>query len=335
MIKHKTLKDKIFLITGGTGSFGHAIVPILLKKKCKEIRILSRDEKKQNDMRTFYKNQSIKFYLGDVRDESTLISAFKNVDYVFHAAALKQVPSCEFFPYEAVKTNIVGTQNVINTSINMGIRKVVCLSTDKAVYPINSMGVSKAMMEKIAIAKSRDIGFKKTKICITRYGNVLASRGSVIPLFFSQIKSGSKVTVTDFEMTRFLMKMEEALDLVFYAFFYGENGDIFVKKTPSASIKTLLEAISSILNSKPKINRIGFRHGEKQHETLVSKEEMLRAIDYKNYYKIPIDNRDLNYESFFTKGKNFKICQEYNSLNTNIINVSQTIKLILPVIKKL
>ena len=338
MISNKNLKNKIFLITGGTGSFGHAMVPRLLKGRCKEIRIFSRDEKKQNDMRIFYKNSSIKFYLGDVRDESTLTDAFKNVDYVFHAAALKQVPSCEFFPNEAVKTNILGTENVLNTSIKLGIRKIVCLSTDKAVYPINSMGVSKAMMEKIALSKSRNLKLEKTKICITRYGNVLASRGSVVPLFVSQIKSNSKVTVTDFEMTRFLMKMDEALDLVFFAFFHGENGDIFVKKSPSASIKILLKAVSEILNCKPEINRIGFRHGEKQHETLVSKEEMLRAIEYKNYYKIKIDNRDLNYENFFSKGKNFqisKIYQEFNSSNTILLNVKQTKELILPIVKNL
>ena len=319
-------KNKILLVTGGTGSFGNAVLKKFLKLNLKEIRIFSRDEKKQDDMRKLYKNKKIKFYLGDVRDKSSVDFAMKNVDYVFHAAALKQVPSCEFYPLEAINTNIIGANNVISSVIEHGVKKAIFLSTDKAVYPINSMGMSKALMEKIVIARSRDLHNKNTVICATRYGNVMASRGSVIPLFFEQIKENKKITITSPNMTRFLMSLEESVELVLEAFMNGKNGEIFVYKSPACSIENLAEAIVKMTKTNSKINYIGTRHGEKLFETLVSQEELLNSESYKKFFKIIPDNRDLDYSKYFAKGRNKSLKDSYTSHNTNRLNVNQIIE---------
>lgn len=308
-------KDKTLLITGGTGSFGNAVLDRFLDTDIKEIRIFSRDEKKQEDMRIKYKNDKIQFYIGDVRDYRSVDDAMDGVDYIFHAAALKQVPSCEFFPIQAVETNVLGTDNVLEAAINHGVKKVIVLSTDKAAYPINAMGMSKALMEKVAIAKGRNQN--KTIICRTRYGNVMASRGSVIPLFCEQIEQGKPLTITNPEMTRFMMTLSDAVDLVVYAFEHGEQGDLFVQKAPAATIETLAEAVKSLKNSDVPINCIGTRHGEKLYEVLVTKEEMVNAIDMGNYYRVPADNRNLNYQKYIDEGNaDLSKIEEYNSHNT-------------------
>jgi len=322
-------KNKILLITGGTGSFGNAVLRRFLNTDIKEIRIFSRDELKQDNMRKHFTNNKLKFYLGDVRDINSIDDAMKGVDFVFHAAALKQVPSCEFFPMQAVKTNVVGTENILNSAIKAGVKKLIALSTDKAVYPINAMGISKAMMERVIVAKGR--GENRTVIACTRYGNVMASRGSVIPLFINQIKNGVPITITDPEMTRFMMSLDQAIDLVLFAFENGESGDIFVQKSPASTIKLLASTLSKIFG-KPEheIKTIGTRHGEKLYETLLTKEEMVKAIDMKNYYRIPADNRDLNYNKFFEEGEEV-ITQagEYHSHNTHRLNEDELTKLIL------
>jgi UDP-N-acetylglucosamine 4,6-dehydratase/5-epimerase len=316
--------NKILLITGGTGSFGNAVMERFLDSDIKEIRIFSRDEKKQDDMRKLYKNERLKFYLGDVRDQSSVKNAMYNVDYVFHAAALKQVPSCEFFPLEAVKTNIIGTDNVLTCAIEMGVRKVICLSTDKAAYPINAMGISKAMMEKVFVAKARTIDAQKTLICGTRYGNVMASRGSVIPLFIEQIKSGQPMTITDPNMTRFLMSLEEAVELVIFAFQNAEAGDIMVQKSPASTIGDLAQALKELFNSNSEIRIIGTRHGEKLYETLLTKEEHRVAIDMGDFYRVPADKRDLNYDKFFVEGDSkLSFEEEYNSHNTKRLTIEE------------
>ena len=320
------LKNKTLLITGGTGSFGNAVLDKFLSSQISEIRILSRDEKKQHDMRISYNNPKIKFFIGDVRDRESIRGAFDGVDYVFHAAALKQVPSCEFFPIEAVKTNILGTENVLSIAIENKVEKVICLSTDKAVYPINAMGVSKAMMEKVFVAKSRTTN--STIICGTRYGNVMASRGSVIPHFYDQIKTGNELTVTDPDMTRFMMTLEDAVNLVLFAFQNGKSGDIFVQKSPSASIGDLAKTMKKIFKSSIKIKNIGIRHAEKVHETLLSKEERLVAKELDNYFVIPSDNRDLNYNKYFFEGKTGDNYEEYNSFNTNRLTEDSLEKLL-------
>jgi UDP-glucose 4-epimerase len=335
MNKNNFFNNKIVLITGGTGSFGHAMTQELIMKNVQEIRIFSRDEKKQDDMRKLFNNKKIKFYVGDIRDYSSIESAVQEVDYIFHAAALKQVPSCEFYPMEAVKTNILGIDNLLNAAIKVNVKKIICLSTDKAVYPINAMGVSKSMMEKIIIARSRMLKEKKLKLCITRYGNVINSRGSVIPLFVKQIRDNKQITVTDLSMTRFMMSMKDAIDLVLFAFVHGNNGDIFVKKSPAATIKTIVSALTSIYSTKIKIKIIGPRHGEKFHETLMTKEELFRSKNYKRYYKINLDSRDLNYEAFFSKVINIKNnINDYTSANTEILDVMKTIKLLKPILSK-
>lgn len=324
----KFFKDKTLLVTGGSGSFGNAILKRFLKSNLKEIRIFSRDEKKQEDMRKFYKNSKIKFYIGDVRDYKSILDASRDVDFIFHAAALKQVPSCEFYPLQAMNTNIIGTENVLEASIVNKVKKVICLSTDKAVYPINAMGISKALMEKVAIAKSRSS--KSTTICITRYGNVMASRGSVIPLFINLIKQNKPITVTNNNMTRFMMSLENAVDLVIYAFINGKSGEIFVQKAPSASIDILVQALKEIFN-KPnnKVVDIGIRHGEKLYETLITKEEMIRAKELKNYFKILPDLRDLNYKKYFEEGiVTLDSYEDYNSNNTRNLKLKE-LKLLL------
>ncbi|MDC3218476.1 polysaccharide biosynthesis protein [Flavobacteriaceae bacterium] len=308
-------KNKILLITGGTGSFGNAVLDRFLSSEIKEIRILSRDEKKQHDMRVHYNNPKIKFYIGDVRNVDSLKDAMIGVDYVFHAAALKQVPSCEFYPMEAVRTNVLGTENVLNAAISNDVKKVVCLSTDKAVYPINAMGVSKAMMEKVFVAKSRNS--KNTIITGTRYGNVMASRGSVIPHFIEQINTGKPITVTDPDMTRFMMTLDHAVELVLYAFNNGKSGDIFVQKSPASTIGELAICLKGIYNSKVEIKNIGIRHAEKMHETLLSKEEFMGAEDLGEYYRVAADNRDLNYDKYYSKGSTKVELKEYNSFNTH------------------
>jgi len=324
-VERNKFKDKVLLVTGGTGTFGNAVVRRFLNTDIKEIRIFSRDEKKQDDMRRYYKNDKLKFFIGDVRDIQSVRNAMHGVDYVFQAAALKQVPSCEFFPLEAVKTNILGTENVLTAAIEYGVKKVVCLSTDKAVYPINAMGMSKALMEKVFVAKSRTVDPDKTLICGTRYGNVMASRGSVIPLFVSQIKSGKPLTVTNPEMTRFLMSIEEAVDLVLYAFQNGNQGDRFVKKSPSAKIGDLAQAMKEIFEVENEIKIIGTRHGEKMHETLLTKEEHLVSEDLGDFYRIPADTRDLNYEKYFEEGTyDLSKYVDYRSDNTTILSVEQT-----------
>ncbi len=296
-------KDKVLLITGGTGSFGNAVLRRFIDSDLKEIRIFSRDEKKQDDMRNLYKNPKIKFYVGDVRQFESINTAMKGVDYVFHAAALKQVPSCEFFPLEAVLTNVLGTQNVLEAAIAQNVKKVICLSTDKAVYPINAMGISKAMMEKIATAKTRTATCDDTIIAITRYGNVMCSRGSVIPLFMSQIEKGLPVTVTDPNMTRFMMSLDDAIDLVLYAFEHAKGGELFIQKAPAATIADLAETVRDICNGDNEIRCIGTRHGEKLYESLLTREEMANAIDLGGYYMVPLDNRDLNYANYFVDGQ--------------------------------
>ena len=314
-------KNKILLITGGTGSFGNAVLNRFLESDLKEIRILSRDEKKQDDMRKKYNNPKIKFYIGDVRDIRSVDAAMRGVDFVYHAAALKQVPSCEFFPIEAVRTNVLGTENVLLSAINHGVKRVVCLSTDKAVYPINAMGISKAMMEKVMVATSRNLEHTNTVICGTRYGNVMASRGSVIPLFVQQVQNGQPITITDPEMTRFMMTLEDAVDLVLYAFEHGNNGDIFVQKAPAATVDVLAQAILGLMN-KPDhpVNVMGTRHGEKLYEVLLSREEMACAEDMGDYFRVPADSRDLNYTKFVDEGEK-RLTQtshgeDYNSHNT-------------------
>ena len=314
-------KNKILLITGGTGSFGNAVLDKFLESQISEIRIFSRDEKKQHDMRVMFDNPKIKFFIGDVRNKDSIVPAMSGVDYLFHAAALKQVPSCEFFPIEAVRTNILGTENVLSVAIENNVKRVVCLSTDKAVYPINAMGVSKAMMEKVFVAKSRNSN--STVICGTRYGNVMASRGSVIPHFHDQIKQGNPITVTDPSMTRFMMTLDDAVNLVMYAFKNGKSGDIFVQKSPAATIGLLADTMKEIYKSNSKIKNIGIRHAEKVHETLLSKEERMMAEDLGDYFRVPSDNRDLNYSDYFFKGKNNKNLEEYNSSNTNQLNKAQ------------
>jgi len=315
-------KDKVLLITGGTGSFGNAVLRGFLDTEIKEIRIFSRDEKKQDDMRKVYSNDKLKFYLGDVRDVNSVIDAVRGVDFIFHAAALKQVPSCEFYPMQAVQTNVIGTENVLNAAINAKVKKVIVLSTDKAVYPINAMGVSKAMMERVAVAKSRNLDDNETMISCTRYGNVMASRGSVIPLFIDQIRAGKTITITDPAMTRFMMSLDQAVDLVLFAFKNGQNGDIFVQKAPAATIELLTTTLKNMLK-KPEheVKIIGTRHGEKLYETLLTKEEMVKALDMGEYYRIPSDNRDLNYSQFFEDGEEV-ITQagEYHSHNTHRLN---------------
>jgi UDP-N-acetylglucosamine 4,6-dehydratase len=323
-------KNKILLITGGTGSFGNAVLDRFLNTGIKEIRIFSRDEKKQDDMRHRINNPMVKFYIGDVRDKRSVDNVMHGVDYIFHAAALKQVPSCEFFPIEAVRTNILGTENVIDSAIEYNVKRMVVLSTDKAVYPINAMGISKAMMEKVMIAKSRNLNGSGTVICGTRYGNVMASRGSVIPLFYEQIKSGKEITVTDPDMTRFMMTLEDAVDLVLYAFKHGKNGDIFIQKAPAATIGTLAEAVKEVMNSKAKVHVIGTRHGEKLWEVLVSREEMAKADDLGNYFQVPCDTRDLNYDKYFVDGeKKIAKIEDYTSHNTDRLNKEQMKKLLL------
>lgn len=317
-------KNKILLITGGTGSFGNAVLRRFLNTDIGEIRIFSRDEKKQDDMRKQYNNDKIKFYIGDVRDLSSVKNAMYGVDYIFHAAALKQVPSCEFFPMEAVRTNVFGTDNVLTAAIECEVKKAICLSTDKAAYPINAMGISKAMMEKVFIAKARTVSSEKTLICGTRYGNVMASRGSVIPLFVDQIKTGQALTVTDPNMTRFLMNLDEAVELVVFAFNNAEAGDIMVQKSPASTIGVLAQAVKELFGVDNKIQIIGTRHGEKVYETLLTREEHIRAHDMGSFYRVPADNRDLNYNKFFSEGDQMLSSEaEYNSNNTQILDVEQ------------
>lgn len=322
------IQNKILLITGGTGSFGNAVLNrFLVTDHFKEIRIFSRDEKKQDDMRNQLKNSKLKFFIGDVRDYESVEPATRGVDYIFHAAALKQVPSCEFFPMQAVKTNVEGTQNVIRAAGFNGVKKVICLSTDKAAYPINAMGISKAMMEKVAIAESRNL--QNTTVCLTRYGNVMASRGSVIPLFINQIKNGLPLTVTDPNMTRFLMSLNDAVDLVLFAFEKGSQGDLFVNKAPAATIGDLAQAIKNLAKVENEINIIGTRHGEKLYETLCTREEMVKAENMGNFYRIPADNRDLNYSMYFSEGKkNISEIEDYHSHNTERLNVEAVKNLI-------
>ena len=322
-------KDKVLMISGGTGSFGNAVAKRFLDSHVKEIRIFSRDEKKQDDMRKKYNNAKLKFYLGDVRDFDSVKSAMRGVDFIFHAAALKQVPSCEFYPLQAVKTNILGTENVLEAAISLNVERVICLSTDKAVYPINAMGISKAMMEKVAVSKSRES--LNTTICVTRYGNVMASRGSVIPLFYDQIKRDVPITITDPEMTRFMMTLEDAVDLVLYAFENGNSGDIFVQKSPASTIETLTNAMKELMKKEDQeIKIIGTRHGEKLYESLLSKEEMGVADDLTGYFRVPKDIRDLNYEQYIDEGKSqLSSSEEYNSHNTERLDVDGTKKLLL------
>lgn len=324
-------ENKILLITGGTGSFGNAVLRRFLDTDIKEIRIFSRDEKKQDDMRHYYKNPKIKFYIGDVRNRKSVDTAMTGVDYVFHAAALKQVPSCEFFPVEAVRTNVLGAENVLDSAIFYKVKNVVVLSTDKACYPINAMGMSKALMEKVAIAKARSLGENaKTTICCTRYGNVMASRGSVIPLWIEQIKSGNDITITDPNMTRFMMTLDEAINLVLYAFQNGKNGDLFVQKAPSATLEVLAQSLIEIYHTTSKIRIIGTRHGEKLYETLITREEMARAEDRGNYFRIPCDNRDLNYDKYFVEGEE-KVAafEDYHSHNAHRLSIEEMRDLLL------
>ena len=324
-------EGKTLLITGGTGSFGNAVLDRFLDSDIKEIRIFSRDEKKQDDMRHYYSNSKLKFYIGDVRDIATIRAAIVGVDYVFHAAALKQVPSCEFFPMEAVKTNVIGTDNILTAAIEAGVSRVVCLSTDKAAYPINAMGTSKAMMEKIIIAKARTADPEKTKICCTRYGNVMASRGSVIPLFIDKIKSGNPITVTDGSMTRFIMNLDEAVDLVLYAFEHGSQGDLFVQKSDASTITDLTTAIKELFDVPDyPVETIGIRHGEKMYETLLTNEECARAVDCGKFYRVIADNRDLNYEKYISQGNVRRSeLSEFNSNNTKQLNVDELKKKLL------
>ncbi len=332
----QTIKNKVLLITGGTGSFGTAVLNRFLHTDhFSEIRIFSRDEKKQDDMRNLYKNDKIKYYIGDVRDFSSVEPATRGVDYIFHAAALKQVPSCEFFPMQAVKTNVEGTQNVIRAAANSGVKKIICLSTDKAAYPINAMGISKAMMEKVAVAESRNL--KDTTVCLTRYGNVMASRGSVIPLFLNQIQKGEPITITDPNMSRFFMSLEDAVDLVLFAFEHGNTGDLFVNKAPAGSIGDLAKALIELTGKEVPIKIIGTRHGEKLYETLCTREEMMKAEDMGEFYRIPADNRDLNYAKYFSEGEeDVAKIEDYHSHNTQQQGVQGLKNLIskLPLIRK-
>jgi UDP-glucose 4-epimerase len=324
-------KNKILLITGGTGSFGNAVLKRFLDTDVKEIRIFSRDEKKQDDMRHALQNSKVKFYIGDVRDKRSVDGAMFGVDYIFHAAALKQVPSCEFFPIQAVRTNVLGTENVLDSAIENGVKKIIVLSTDKACYPINAMGISKAMMEKVAIAKGRSLGNDaKTTICCTRYGNVMASRGSVIPLWIDQIKAGKDLTITDPNMTRFMMSLDDAVDLVLYAFEHGKNGDLFVQKAPAATLDVLANALIELYKSMTKIRIIGTRHGEKLYESLVTREEMAKAEDMGEYYRIPCDGRDLNYDKYFIEGQEkVSTFEDYHSHNTYRLEIDEMKQLLL------
>lgn len=322
-------KDKVLLITGGTGSFGNAVLNRFLNTDIKEIRVFSRDELKQDNMRHEYQakypevSDKLKFYIGDVRDINSIKNAMHGVDYIFHAAALKQVPSCEFFPIEAVKTNVIGTENVLTAAIECGVKKVVCLSTDKAAYPVNAMGTSKAMMEKVIVAKSRTVDPNKTSIMCTRYGNVLASRGSVVPLFIKQIKEGKEMTVTEPSMTRFVMTLEEAVDLVLFAFENGESGDIFVQKAPACTIGMLTQAVKELFNAVNEVKVIGIRHGEKMYETLLTDEECVNAIDLGNFYRVPADKRDLNYDKYFSEGMKESQLSQFNSDNTRAMTLDE------------
>jgi len=322
-------KNKVLLISGGTGSFGGAVLKRFLTTDIKEIRIFSRDELKQDDMRKFYNNDKLKFYIGDVRDKNSIDDAMRGVDYVFHAAALKQVPSCEFYPMQAVKTNVIGTENLLNSAIAAGVKKVIALSTDKAVYPINAMGISKAMMERVIVAKGRNV--KDTMIACTRYGNVMASRGSVIPLFIDQVRNGKPITITDPNMTRFMMSLDDAVDLVLFAFENGKSGDIFVQKAPAATVELLAHTMRKILGAPDhEVKTIGTRHGEKLYETLLTKEEMVKAIDMERYYRIPADTRDLNYNQFFEEGEEVVTeAGEYHSHNTHRLNEDELTELLL------
>ena len=323
-------KNKILTITGGTGSFGNTVLKRFINTEVKEIRIFSRDEKKQEEMRISLGNSKLKFYIGDVRNYDSVLQAMKGVDYVFHAAALKQVPSCEFYPMEAVRTNVLGTQNVLDAATENGVKRVIVLSTDKAVYPINAMGISKAMAEKLMIAKSRSQSLTEAILCATRYGNVMASRGSVIPLFVSQIKASKPLTITDPEMTRFLMSLEDSVDLVEYAFEHANQGDLFIQKAPASTVADLAQALKELFNSSVPINVIGTRHGEKLFESLISREEMAKAEDMGSYFRVPADNRDLNYAQYFTEGEE-KIANfdDYTSHNTERLNVAQVKELLL------
>lgn len=323
-------KDKILLITGGTGSFGNEVLKKFLNSDIKEIRIFSRDEKKQDDLRKQYNSDKLKFYIGDVRDKASLNSVMKGVNYIFHAAALKQVPSCEFFPIEAVKTNVLGTDNVLSVAIENNVEKIICLSTDKAAYPINAMGISKAMMEKIAVSKARELGNdSKTTICLTRYGNVMGSRGSVIPLFYELVENKKVLTITDPSMTRYMMTLKDAVDLVLFAFENGKQGDLFVQKAPAATIDTPAKAILKYKNSKVGTKIIGTRHGEKKHEVLVTAEEISRAEDMGHFYRIPMDNRNLNYNNFYKNGNGkIKEHKAYTSKNTKLLNIDEIIELL-------
>ena len=322
-------KNKVLLISGGTGSFGNAVLRRLLTMELKEIRIFSRDELKQDNMRKHYNSEKLKFYIGDVRDKNSIDDAMRGVNYVFHAAALKQVPSCEFYPMQAVQTNVIGAENVLNSAISFGVEKVICLSTDKAVYPINAMGVSKAMMERVIVAKGRNV--KDTMIACTRYGNVMASRGSVIPLFIDQVKNGKPITITDPNMTRFMMSLDDAVDLVLFAFENGQSGDIFVQKAPAATVELIAHTMKNILGTPGhEIKTIGTRHGEKLYETLLTKEEMVKAIDMERYYRIPADTRDLNYNQFFEEGEEVVTeAGEYHSHNTHRLNETELTELLL------
>jgi UDP-glucose 4-epimerase len=325
-----SFKNKTLLITGGTGSFGNTVLRRFLNTGLKEVRIFSRDEKKQEDMRINLSNDRVKFYIGDVRDQASVDNVCNGVDYIFHAAALKQVPSCEFYPMEAVKTNILGTDNVLNSAIKNNVKRVILLSTDKAVYPINAMGISKSMAEKILIAKSRSLTNNQTILSSTRYGNVMASRGSVIPLFINQIKNNQPITITDPKMTRFLMSLEESVDLVIFAFNNSKQGDLFVQKAPATTVLLLAEALKQIFQSNSPIKIIGTRHGEKLYESLISREEMLKAIDKDNYYIIPADNRDLNYNKYFIDGEEkLSSLDDYTSHNTNQLNLKEVIEKLL------
>ena len=326
----KMFSDKVLLITGGTGSFGNAVLKRFLDTEIKEIRIFSRDEKKQDDMRQFYRNPKIKYYIGDVRNYESINSSMRGVDYIFHAAALKQVPSCEFFPIEAVRTNVLGCENVLNAALENNVKRVIVLSTDKAVYPINAMGMSKALSEKVMMAKSRNLDSSEMVFCGTRYGNVMASRGSVIPLFIDQIKRGGPLTITDPNMTRYMMSLDGAVDLVLFAYRNGRPGDIFVQKAPAATIDVLAKALLELYNSKCDIRIIGTRHGEKLYETLVNREEMAKAEDLGNYYRIPADTRDLNYNRYFNEGRSeISRVEEYNSHNTHRMSIEETKKMLL------
>lgn len=323
-------ENKVLMITGGTGSFGHTVLKRFLDTDVREIRVFSRDEKKQEDMRIELANDKVKFYIGDVRDYSSVSQAMIGVDYVFHAAALKQVPSCEFYPMEAVKTNVLGTENVLNAAIANNVKRVIVLSTDKAVYPINAMGISKAMAEKLVVAKSRAIPEGGPVVCSTRYGNVMASRGSVIPLFVQQIKAGESLTITDPSMTRFLMSLEDSVDLVLHAFEHAEQGDIFVQKAPASTVGDLAQALKNIFKSTAQVKVIGTRHGEKLYESLISREEMAKAVDMGRYYRIPMDNRDLNYKKYFVEGeKEVSDLDDYTSHNTTRLDVPGVEKILL------